>query len=64
MLKRIIESPTTIDRVHESGFKSTCILEFAKYLLVHDTSAQVVLELIRELEKFEGGSDPFDKEDN
>lgn len=51
-IKEITELPTVIDMVHQSCYRSHAILDYAKWMLGHDTPPVVVLQIIEELERF------------
>jgi hypothetical protein len=52
-IQRVIQRPTTVNKVHESIYRSYAILDYAEWLLEHDTPPDVVLWIIRDLRRLE-----------
>lgn len=61
MLLRIVNSPTTLENIHESVYRVSAILDMVRYLLSENTPPQVVLCLISAAEALPSRRDELTK---
>jgi len=56
-IREIVETPTVIDGIHESCFRSYQILHYVEYLLSKNTPTIVILDIIDELKSWSSKED-------